>query len=328
MNRPKISVIVPVYNGREYLSASLDSLLASTYENLEIILVDNGSTDGSGKICDDYAASDSRIAVLHAESNLGVSTARNMGLEIATGEWIGFFDSDDKIEPDMYEYLIYHAEAENADVAQCGVFKDYPGKTEIVNCPEKPVTVCSPNEMNEGFWQHFAFSVWSKIYKREVVRDICFRTDYIIGEDLRYNFESLIKSQKTVLLPCPKYHYLQRAGSACYSRPNEKNLTSFRKMMKDAERDFAKYDNITDFAFTEGMRNNAHVCSRIVLSREKGFEKIIREIRKDIKDNLPRIRRASALSLKDKLKLWLIAYLPKIYAFTLRCLKGSDRKEI
>lgn len=320
MNGPKISVIVPVYNGQDYLSASLNSLIASTYKNLEIILVDNGSTDESGKICDEYAKTDSRITVLHTE-NSGVSAARNAGLDIAEGEWIGFFDSDDKIEPDMYEYLIRHAEAAGADIVQCGVFRDYPDRTEIANCPEKPMTICSTDEMDEDFWQHFAYTVWSKIYKSEIVKDIRFDAEYIIGEDLRYNLFALVKSRKTVLLPHPKYHYLQRTGSACYSAPTAQNVTSVKNMLKKSLADFGDKKSIADFIFAEGMRNNAHICSRIALSEARGFEDFIREIRKEIRQNYASLCKCNGISSKEKAKLTLIAYFFGIYKFLLKVVK-------
>ena len=115
-----ISVIVPVYNVEPYLRKCLDSILAQTYRNLEILVIDDGSTDGSGRICDEYAGRDERIKVFHTE-NHGLSCARNLGLDNANGEWIGFVDSDDWIEPDMYEVLLpWAGKTATADV-ECGV---------------------------------------------------------------------------------------------------------------------------------------------------------------------------------------------------------------
>ena len=105
MSEPKISVIVPVYKVEPYLRKCLDSIVGQTYQNLEIILVDDGSPDGCGAICDEYAAQDKRVRVIH-KANGGVSSARNAGLTAATGEWIGWVDSDDWIEPDMYERML------------------------------------------------------------------------------------------------------------------------------------------------------------------------------------------------------------------------------
>ena len=122
-----ISVIIPVYNVEPYLRKCLDSVVNQTYRNLEILVIDDGSTDGSGAICDEYA-SDRRMRIFHTE-NRGLSCARNLGLDEAKGEWIGFVDSDDWIEPDMYEALLKKAEETGADIVECGVFREYPGRT-------------------------------------------------------------------------------------------------------------------------------------------------------------------------------------------------------
>ena len=122
MKEPKISVIVPVYKVEPYLRKCLDSIVNQTYRNLEIILVDDGSPDNCGAICDEYAAGDGRIRVIHQE-NGGVSSARNAGLSAVTGEWVGWVDSDDWIEPDMYEYLLKNALEQNADIAVCSHYE-------------------------------------------------------------------------------------------------------------------------------------------------------------------------------------------------------------
>ena len=115
-----ISVIVPVYNIEAYLRKCIDSILAQTYTNLEIILVDDGSTDNSGEICNEYAAKDARIRVIH-KGNGGLSSARNTGIDIATGKYIGFVDSDDYLAPDMYEKLLGAIVNNHADISVCNV---------------------------------------------------------------------------------------------------------------------------------------------------------------------------------------------------------------
>ena len=116
--KPLISVIVPVYNVESYLKVCVDSILAQTYENLEIILVDDGSKDSSGKMCDEYAEKDARIKVVH-KKNGGVSSARNKGLDVASGEYIGFVDSDDSTKPNMFEILYKNMVTSDADVSVC-----------------------------------------------------------------------------------------------------------------------------------------------------------------------------------------------------------------
>ena len=116
---PQISVIIPVYKVEQFLGDCIKSILSQTFSNYEIILVDDGSPDNSGKLCDEFAAGDSRIKVVHKE-NGGVSSARNKGIEIAEGEWICFVDSDDWVEPDYLEVMFKTAIENNADVSVCG----------------------------------------------------------------------------------------------------------------------------------------------------------------------------------------------------------------
>ena len=126
-----VSIIVPVYNVGAYLRKCLDSILNQTYRELEILVIDDGSTDRSGKICDEYRK-DRRVRVFHTE-NRGLSCARNLGLDEAKGEWIGFVDADDWIEPDMYELLIGKAVETGADIVECGWFREYSNRTEVHN---------------------------------------------------------------------------------------------------------------------------------------------------------------------------------------------------
>ena len=161
-----ISVIVPVYNVEPYLRKCLDSIVGQTYRELEILVIDDGSTDGSGKICDEYEERDDRIKVFHTE-NRGLSAARNLGLNNANGDLIGFVDSDDWIEPTMYELLLKRSEETGADVSCCGFYLHYSdhftthplSSSQIVYEGEKIVTVA----MEGSECRHY---VWNKIYKK------------------------------------------------------------------------------------------------------------------------------------------------------------------
>ncbi|MBE6453854.1 MAG: glycosyltransferase [Alphaproteobacteria bacterium] len=159
----KISVIVPVYNVEQYLPQCLDSIINQTYKNLEIICVDDGSPDNSGKILDEYAKKDKRIKVIHQE-NGGLSVARNTGLDNATGEWVSFIDSDDYIALDFYENLISAANKSDTDVVQCGhsvfstqIDKTFSYKSKIV---EGFVNIIK--NLKRGY-------VWNKLWKRELI---------------------------------------------------------------------------------------------------------------------------------------------------------------
>ena len=119
MDEKLVSVIIPAYNIEDYIGRCLDSVLSQTYKNLEILVVDDGSSDCTGEILDDYEKKDQRIRVIHKE-NGGVSSARNIGIEAATGDYIGFVDGDDLMEPEMYKTLVNLLKEENADIAHCG----------------------------------------------------------------------------------------------------------------------------------------------------------------------------------------------------------------
>lgn len=138
-----ISIIVPVYNVEKYLNKCIDSIINQTYKNIEIILVDDGSTDNSGKICDEYLLRDSRIKVIH-KNNGGLSSARNEGINISSGEYIGFVDSDDWVEPNMYEEMYKKILYSNADIVDCGYWKEYENKS-IKYISANEVKFCGEN---------------------------------------------------------------------------------------------------------------------------------------------------------------------------------------
>lgn len=216
----KISVIVPVYKVEPYLRKCLDSIVCQTYQNLEIILVDDGSPDNCGAICDEYAAKDGRIIVIH-KGNGGVSSARNAGLERATGDWIGWVDPDDWIEPDMYEYLLENARKYGADIAVCGLYKVYDGHTERF-AVEKASQLDNGQGMEALLEDKVLQSYcWDKLWRKELWRGISF--------PLGKTFEDMCavplvfqRAKKTVLLSEAKYFYRQRRESivADCSLPN------------------------------------------------------------------------------------------------------------
>ncbi len=209
--RPLISVIVPVYKVEPYLRRCLDSIVNQTYQNLEIVLVDDGSPDNCGAICDEYAARDERIRVIHKE-NGGVSTARNAGLAAATGDWIGWVDSDDWIEPDMYEYLLKNAQAHGADIAVCSRYEVFPNRqiawswesTEVLDTAGALKRLLENRTM-----QNF---LWDKLWKRELFEGLLFPEGWNF-EDIAIMYVLFERAQRVVCLPERKYYYRQRQDS-------------------------------------------------------------------------------------------------------------------
>lgn len=211
MNEPKISVIIPVYKVEPYIRRCLNSVVNQTYRNLQIILVDDGSPDNCGAICDEYAAMDERIQVIH-KSNGGLSSARNAGLALADGEYIGWVDSDDWIEPDMFEKLLQKAVAENADVVCCGRYKEYPDRTVIQtwDCDrrltrEEAMDLLLENHLLQN-------NVWDKLWKRSLYCGIEFPEGRNF-EDIAVGYRLFEKADSIINIPDVLYHYLLRSDS-------------------------------------------------------------------------------------------------------------------
>lgn len=218
----KISIIVPIYNIEKYLPRCLDSILAQTYKNLEVILVDDGSVDNSGMIADKYARNDQRINVIH-QVNKGVSAARNAGLDLATGDYIGFVDGDDYIEPDMYEILMRIIDEQQVDIAHCGYQMVYPSRIDYYyNTREK-------QKMNreEGVFEllkgrKIEPGLWNKLYKAELFKQIRLPIGIAETEDLLCNFELFCLAESSFFYDVSKYHYMLRSGSATSETLSEK----------------------------------------------------------------------------------------------------------
>lgn len=204
-----ISIIVTVYNIAEYLPRCVDSLLAQTYRQLEIILVDDGSEDGSGEICDHYGAKEERVKVLH-QSNQGPSSARNAGFRMAQGEYIGYVDGDDFIEPDMYGAMLGALQEAKAQVAICCYLQVGEGARVYQTTGE--IRGLSGREAlesyicGEGPYRIYP-SVWSKLYTKEVLEGIWF-AEGRKSEDIMYTTEVLCKASRCVYLDIPYYHYV------------------------------------------------------------------------------------------------------------------------
>lgn len=219
-----ISIIVPVYNVELYLKKCIETIINQTYKNLEIILVDDGSTDNSGKICDEYALKDNRIKILHIE-NGGPAVARNAGLDIATGEYIGFIDSDDYIELDMYETLYNAMIKTNAGLVICNWYKGYEDNwRKNIVYPKKEIL--TPNEAFEVFYNNMY--VWNKLYRKDVVKNLRFVETY--AQDVLYTFTTLRRIDKVVFLNEYKCYYRNNPTSRQHSKKFKKNFLAFLKV--------------------------------------------------------------------------------------------------
>lgn len=314
---PKISVIVPVYRVEPYLRKCLDSIASQSYRNLEILLVDDGSPDSCGAICDAYAAQDERIRVIH-KPNGGAASARNAGLAEATGEWIGWVDSDDWIEPDMFAYLLGLALEHHADMVQCGIFFEDRGRAELQFVPDHLTIVQrSADELETKHLEMLSNSNYTKLYRAEKLRGLTFDTTYPIGEDLLFNLYALTRISCVVFAPQAKYHYIQRESSLCNASPSAEQLVSYRRMLERAEKTFERYPAFQEFLQKKRLINNLDMCSKIVRYNLKWSAQWEQEIRMEMRKNVRYVLASRQFDWQEKLKYAIIAFCWPIYRTSL-----------
>ena len=223
---PLITIIVPVYRVEQYLPQCLDSLLAQTWRNLEILLVDDGSPDRSGEICDGYGRRDPRIRVFHVPHG-GVSAVRNFALDRAGGEWIGFVDGDDWVEPEMYEALLRNAAEHGATVSVCGYGVEFPEKTVAVGGSGETLVFSGPRELIEEYYRKRSFSTinCTKLFHRSFFAQGVRFPEGRNYEDSYTLVELCLRANRLVYEGRVLYHYRQRRGSITrdHSLKNEAN---------------------------------------------------------------------------------------------------------
>lgn len=221
----KISVIVPVYKVEQYLNRCVDSILAQTYKTLEIILVDDGSPDKCGAVCDEYAARDGRIRVIH-KPNGGLSSARNAGIDIATGDYIAFVDSDDWIEPDTYEHLLAAALRHDVKLVCAGRYdvSSATGEKTRGLCPPREEVVTGKEMARRIFlWENMDSASWDKLYHQSLFREIRFPLGKIV-EDVPIMYLIALDAGRVCMCDKPVYNYYHRPGSITTARISEKTF--------------------------------------------------------------------------------------------------------
>lgn len=206
-NQPLLSVIIPVYKVENYLQRCLDSIINQTYKNLEIILVDDGSPDNSGKICDEYAQKDKRIKVIH-QKNKGQGAARNAGIIASKGELITFIDSDDWIECNMYEIMISKLLQYNLDIIKCAIVETDGSKTkrELNHKTTKINVVISENIFDLYFTEFTCKVIWNGVYKRNIIASVEYPEE-LVAEDNYVSGMYLHKAKRIMLIDNILYNY-------------------------------------------------------------------------------------------------------------------------
>ena len=220
MGKPRLSIIVPVYNVEKYIRAAVDSILNQTFTDFELILIDDGSTDNSASICDEYAGKDSRVKVIH-QNHEGVSDVRNKGIGLAQGELIGFADSDDTMEKTMYREMIQHLDDNDLDIVCTDALVIRNGIKTFRPRYQNDMLFNHERAVNEILNGTLDNAVWNKVYRRKVIGTIQFPTDRVY-EDVATVYKFVNNAERIGYLCKPLYHYIKRKGSITNTSFNSK----------------------------------------------------------------------------------------------------------
>lgn len=312
-----ISIIVPIYNAEKYLDKCLNSLQIQTYSNIEIIMVDDGSADDSAQICKRYQAADPRFKYVYQE-NAGVSSARNKGLDLAQGDFIGFCDSDDWVEADMYETLYDLAARNEADVSIISFIADM-GQTALPFEDHSEELIFDSEgaiiEMhNEG---RFEGHLCNKIFKRSLFEDVRFRTDITIFEDMVAVWDLFQKADRIVFCDVHKYHYYYNPDSATKSGFKESYWSAQIACRQMADNMKKYYPNKLAIAQKTLVLRNYHIAVKLFRSRKTlgraDYLKIKQEIAVNYTEDVKKLvgskdRIGISVFLKSKLFFTLLMY--------------------
>ena len=322
----KISIIIPVYNSIDCLDRCVASCRAQTYKDIEIILVDDGSTDGTDKLVDSLEASDERIKAYH-KSNGGSSSARNLGISKASGDYLGFVDADDFIEPDMYEQLAHAAQSENLDVVQiCRDELAADGSTlpMVVTPPESFVKVSSKDFLKELLLHRGDCSFCTKLIKRKLF-DIALFPEGELNEDFRLFTQFLEQIDEVGILPGIGYHVCYREGSNTRKGKDEFSRV-FKDIVVNADRIEAlvdsKYPELKDYAVRFALVQRLDYMLHIPVGMMDDSDEFYAGVKKYLKDHRTEIKDNPYLNEDQRKKLKLLGTSPKLirklHAFTMK----------
>jgi glycosyltransferase involved in cell wall biosynthesis len=305
----KVSVIVPVYNVEKYFDECINSILHQTYENLEIVIIDDGSEDSCGEKADDYARMDGRIKVFHTE-NGGISMARNLGLKYSTGDYCCFIDSDDFYELNFIERMLEALVKYNADMVFCNMYSCYIDN-DVPNSKLQTIESGKIFSSDEYLYMFYAVSgvfsfVWNKLYKKEIFDDLKFKQ--MICEDAQIMLYIVDRCDKITFLSDVLYHY-RRRKSSLYNKDKEAILLAEMMWIKDHMsrlKDTKRQSlfNLAQKLYIRKIFEEYHFCS-------KGTRK--KTIRPNLKREMKSFMRNSEIDAKLRLKYLAVSLIPYIF---------------
>jgi len=309
----KISIIVPIYNVEEYLEKCIKSILNQSFKEFELILVDDGSPDKCGEICDNYLNLDNRVKVIHKE-NGGLSSARNAGLKIANGEYVAFVDSDDWIEDIMYEKLYNIIQKNNADIAQCKYLKAFDENIQSTLDNNVNIEIIRNfDALNNLYNERYIETVvtWNKLYKRSLFNGIEFPNGKI-NEDEFTTHKLLYKANKIILYDKEMYYYRQTPNSIMN---NKFNLKRFDLLEALKERLYF-FKNINDKAlYRKTLKRYIWVLKEYYFKSEKQFndKKILKKLKMEYNSKFNEYLKNDQANFKEKIMDSIFFMTPFLY---------------
>lgn len=323
MKNDLISIIIPVYKVEKYLEKCIESVLKQTYTNLQIILVDDGSPDNCGKICDEYAKKDSRIEVIH-KANGGLSDARNVGISKAKGRYIGFVDSDDWINKEMYKILYELCEKNNSDIAECRYTVTTGNEMNLDNSSNL-ITILNNEEAIKSLYTNTSYGSvvsWNKLYRCELFKDIKF-PEGKLNEDQFTTYKLYYKSNKIVLIDKVLYYYFQSTKSIMRSEFTLKKLDAIEAI--ESSHKFFEENNLYDLVlWNDTLYSFVLIKYFIILLRNEQFDNKYRNsILEKFRGRFWLFIKNEHISIREKLLLMLFYVSPKLYIFINKIINGG-----
>lgn len=315
-----VSVIIPAYNCERYIVKSVSSVLNQTYSNIEIIIIDDGSTDNTPMLCDELEVLHSNIVVVH-KKNEGVSVARNVGLRHATGEYIVFIDADDEMMPDMVSFLLENIESEKADISICGVRIIEPdgrmmdefgtGKKEVLQSEEALKRMLLGMNFNTG--------LWTKMFRKHTIKDVLFEKGIRMHEDKYFIFRALLTSKVIVIEDVSKYIYVRNDASVTKRAFNDRWF-DISIITEKIQNDILKFrPGLASAVYFHSLQNYYVLLNMVARKKEikrqynTQFHKVLELYKK-----LPVECISQTKSISRKVNFLLLKYCPSIYCWLKR----------
>ena len=318
----KLSLIMPVYNTSKYLNRCLDSILKQTYKNIEIICINDGSTDNSLEILERYASDDKRIKVID-QKNKGVSVSRNVGLDVATGDLVAFVDSDDAVIPDMYEVMIDNMISNDASISACDVYRIKDGEIYDYGKNDSKIVLVENPILDFLLNQNLQYVIANKVFKRDLIGNIRFDSTLTNSEDRLFLYEVYKNKPKAVKYNCPKYIYYtnsESASNSVFSLKLESVIKSATIICDDILKNYQEFSHEAD----EYMFENLIIFERkLALSANK---KDYLDYYNNVRQRIIELSTKITLNKKRKLEVLILKYFNFLYPLFLKVLYKHKSK--